>query len=209
VLNNYYSVPITAVAQGTTKVAFAAGNAATHVVLVNGHAAAAPTVRSLSTHAGPTRGGNAVTISGSGFSHVTSVVFGSVRATKVKVASSGNLTAQAPAGASAHYVTVTTASGGPNALTGRSLYNYLPAPLLTSIHPSSGPPGGGTRVTITGANLAYVRSVDFGPNRGSHLVVISSHELTIVSPAGTGTRDIFVRTAGGVTRRHPADRFTY
>jgi len=51
--------------------------------------------------------------------------------------------------------------------------------------------------------------VYFGPNRGSHLVVISSHTLTIVSPAGTGTRDILLRTAGGVTKRHPADKFTY
>ena len=209
-LNNYYSLPITAVAQGTTQVAFTAGTpATTHVVLVNGHSAAAPTVRDLSTHAGPTKGGNTVTISGSGFSHVTSVVFGSVRGTSVKVASSSKLAVRAPAGASAHYVVVTTAGGGPNALTGRSLYNYLPAPLLTSINPRSGPAGGGTSVTITGANFAFVRSVYFGPSRGSHLVVISSHTLTIVSPAGTGTRDIFVRTAGGVTKRHPADKFTY
>jgi len=104
---------------------------------------------------------------------------------------------------------VTTARGGASTLTGRSIYNYLPAPSLTSVNPHSGPAGGGTTVTITGANFAFVRSVYFGPHRGSRLVVISSSRIRIVSPAGTGTVDVFVGTAGGRTKRQPAALFTY
>jgi len=98
--------------------------------------------------------------------------------------------------------------GGANGLTGRSIYNYLPSS-LTGISPRSGPAGGGTTVTITGANLAFVRSVYFGPHRASHLVVISSRRIRIASAAGTGTVDVIVHTAGGATKRHPAALFTY
>jgi len=207
-LNHYYSLAIAAVARGTTTVKFKAGSTGRSVKVI-GHFAAAPTIGSLSTHAGPVKGGNAVTITGSGFSRVTSVIFGSVRGTGVKVASSSELSVRAPAGASAHYITVLTARGGASGLTGRSIYNYLPAPSLTSVNPHSGPAGGGTTVTITGANFAFVRSAYFGPKRGSHLVVISSSRIRIVSPAGTGTVDVFVGTAGGRTKRKPGALFTY
>jgi len=207
-LNHYYSVPIAAVARGTTTVKFKAGNTGRSVKVI-GHSAAAPGIGGLSTHAGPVKGGNTVTIKGSGFNRVTSVIFGSVRGTDVKVTSSSKLSVRAPAGASAHYITVMTARGGASGLTGRSIYNYLPAPSLTSINPHSGPAGGGTTVTIRGANFAFVRSVSFGPKRGSRLVVISSSRIRIVSPAGTGTVDVFVGTAGGRTKRKPAALFTY
>jgi hypothetical protein len=207
-LNHYYSVPIAAVARGVTTVKFTAAHAARSVKVI-GHSAAAPTIGRLSTRAGPVKGGNTVTVIGSGFRRVTSVVFGSVRGTGVKVATSSRLSVRAPAGASARYITVTTASGGANILTGRSIYNYLPAPSLTSISPHSGPAGGGTTVTITGANFAFVRSVYFGPHRGSRLIVVSSSRIRTVSPAGTGTVDVFVGTAGGRTKRKPAALFTY
>jgi len=207
-LNHYYSVAIAAVARGTTTVKFTAGSTGRSVKVI-GHTAAAPTIGGLSAHAGPVKGGNTVSINGSGFSNVTSVIFGSVRGTNVKVASSTKLSVQAPAGASAHYISVTTARGGASTLTGRSIYNYLPVPSLRSVNPHSGPAGGGTTVTITGANFAFVRSVYFGPHRGSRLVVISSSRIRIVSPAGQGTVDVLVGTAGGRTRRKPAALFTY
>jgi hypothetical protein len=201
-------VPIAAVARGTTTVKFKAGSTGRSVKVI-GHVAAAPAIGGLSTHAGPVKGGNTVTINGSGFTGVTGVIFGSVRGTGIKVTSSSKLSVRAPAGAGAHYITVMTARGGASTLTGRSIYNYLPAPSLTGINPHSGPAGGGTTVTITGANFAFVRSVDFGPKRGSRLVVISSSRIRIVSPAGTGTVDVFVGTAGGRTKRQPAALFTY
>jgi len=208
-LNNYYSVRIPAVVTGTTTVTFSAGNAASRVVSVIGHSLAAPAIGGVLSDAGPLKGGNSVTVTGRGFGLIKAVEFGAVRGTGVKVLSTSKLTVHAPPGTGARYITVITALGGASVLTGRSIYNYLPAPSLTSISPRSGPAAGGTKVTITGANFAFVRSVFFGPNRASHLVVVSSSRIIVDSPAGTGTRDVFVRTAGGATRRHPADRFTY
>jgi hypothetical protein len=69
----------------------------------------APTITKLSPKAGIA--GTQVAISGSNFVNVTAVTFGSQAATKFKVDSEGEITAEAPEGSGTVIVTVTTQSG--------------------------------------------------------------------------------------------------
>jgi hypothetical protein len=84
-----------------------------------------------------------------------------------------------------------------------------PAPAVTSISPSSGPATGGTVVTVTGANFASGATVDFGASAATGVTVASATSLTATSPAGTGTVDVTVTTAGGTSTTSAADRFSY
>ena len=209
-LNSYYSLTIKHVQTGTTTVTFTAGNAKKTVIRVHGHPGPAPAVSGLTSPAGPVKGGNLVTVKGTNFSKVTHVRFGSKAGTDISVKSPTRLTVRAPAAATGtRYVTVTTAGGGPSALTGHAVYNYLPAPAVRAVSPASGPASGGTTVTITGSDLAFINAVYFGSQRASHLVVRSAHEITVKAPAGNGTVNVRVSTAGGTSAVVPGDKFTY
>jgi len=208
-LNHYYSVTVQKVARGTTTVTFAAGDAPPKVVRLHGHPGPAPAISALSTHAGPIAGGTAVVITGTNFTGVSKVLFGSTAGTGLKVWSKNRLIVRAPAGTKARYVTVVTSAGGPSALTGRSIYNYLPRPLVDSVSPASGAASGGTSVTITGSGIAFITAVDFGAVPASKIVQVSSREIKATAPAGSGTVDVRVRTPGGTSATGAADKYTY
>ena len=138
-LNGYYTVTIAGTPKGATKVAVSVSGTPHQTVVVHGYPAPAPTVTSMSAHAGPAGGGTAVTIKGTGFRHVTGVYFGSVLVRNVTVSSPTALTVKAPAGKQAAYVTVVTRDGGPSPLTGRSVFNFLAKPALAKLSPAAGP----------------------------------------------------------------------
>ena len=71
--------------------------------------------------------------------------------------------------------------------------------------PSSGTTGGGTAVTITGTNLGGATEVSFGGAAGK-VTADSGTQITVTSPAGTGTVNITVTTPGGSAS---AGKFTY
>lgn len=68
---------------------------------------------------------------------------------------------------------------------------------LTGLHPYQGPTGGGTRVTLLGTHLTGATAVHFGPRLATDVVVVSDHEITLVTPAGHGVVDVTVTTPGG------------
>jgi hypothetical protein len=208
-LNNFYSYKIGKVALGTTTVSFAAGNAKTFTVHLVGHPGPAPTVSGLSSHAGPAAGGATVTVTGTNFSGVTAVWFGSHKATNIKVISTRQLKATAPVGTAARFVRVLTSAGGLSALTGKAVYNYLPVPALAGLRPSSGPAAGGNLVTITGSGFGYVRAVYFGSQPATKIRLISPTLMTVVAPGGSGTVNLRVRAAGGITPVTPAAKYSY
>jgi hypothetical protein len=208
-LNGYYTVTIADTAKGSTKVQVSISGRVNQAVMVHGYPAAAPTVASLSTHAGSVLGGTAVTIKGANFSGVTAVYFGSAAGRDVKVISSKELTVRTPAGSRAAYVTVVTRNGGPSPLTGRSVFNFLGRPALAKLSPGSGPARGGTTVTISGSGFAYVKGVYFGTHRAGHLRVVSAREIKVSVPAGTGKVRVTVVTAGGTTPLVRAGYFSY
>ena len=82
-----------------------------------------------------------------------------------------------------------------------------PAPAVTGVSPSTGPAAGGTAVTVTGTSLAG-GSVAFGAAAATG-VSCSATSCTATSPAGTGTVNVTVTTAGGTSATSPAGQFTY
>ena len=90
---------------------------------------AAPAVTGISPASGPQAGGTSVTITGTGLTGATAVYFGTVPATGFTVNSATQVTATAPAAASAGTVNVTvTTPGGTSPASTASQYTYLPVP---------------------------------------------------------------------------------
>ena len=61
-------------------------------------------------------------------------------------------------------------------------------PVVTSVSPGTGPPSGGTPVTITGSGFTGASAVSFGPTPVAHFVVVSDDEITTSSPMGARVR---------------------
>ncbi|MEH3053791.1 MAG: IPT/TIG domain-containing protein, partial [Patulibacter minatonensis] len=167
----------------------------------------APTVTAVSPGQGPTAGGTSVVISGTDFSGASAVRFGATNATSYTVDNDGQITAVAPAGTGTQSIRVTTAYGT-SADTAADDYDYVPAPTVTNLSPSSGPASGGTSVTITGTNLTGASAVKFGGTDATSYTVVNSTTITATAPAGTGTVDVRVTTVGGTSANTSADDFT-
>jgi hypothetical protein len=173
--------------------------------------ASTPTVTAVSPNTGPTGGGTSVTITGTNFSNVTGVFFGSTPAAAYTVVSATSITATAPA-ATAGSVDVTVATGaGISATSAADQFTFAAtAPAVSGVSPSSGPLGGGTSVTITGSNLNGATAVTFGGTAATSFTVISATQITATAPAGSaGTVDVRVSTPYGQSAVVTADQFTY
>ena len=176
-------------------------------------AATAPQVTAVSPASGPTTGGTGVTITGSGFTGATGVVFGTVAATSFTVVSDTEITAASPAQtAGGHDVRVTTPTGT-SAQTGADAFTYAvppPAPRVTALAPVTGPTAGGTSVRISGSGFTGATAVVFGTVAATSFTVVSDTEITAASPAQTaGGRDVRVTTPAGTSAQTGADAFTY
>jgi hypothetical protein len=171
-----------------------------------------PSITSLS-RTGPVTGGNAVIITGTSFVTVTSVKFGTSTAKTFVVKSAGQLVATAPAHAAGTVRVSVTAAGGTTPATTADLYRYItPPPVVTGISPTSGPPTGGTTVTIIGTGLTGATKVFFGTSLGT---VVSSNaggtQLIVTSPPGTSGTSVLVRVMTPVGESPPvtAAKFSY
>src|ERR1019366_7339926 len=60
-----------------------------------------------------------------------------------------------------------------------------------------------------GTNLTGASAVDFGSTPGTTLSVVSSTEVTDVSPAGSGNVNVTVTTPGGTSSTSSSDQFSY
>jgi hypothetical protein len=74
----------------------------------------------------------------------------------------------------------------------------LPPPAIATLGTTTGSTTGGTSVAISGANLAEVKSVSFGPTSASSFAIDSEGQITAVSPPGSaGSVPISVTTVAG------------
>jgi large repetitive protein len=175
---------------------------------------AAPTVTSVSPTAGPTGGGQTVTITGTGFAAAPgtgAVKFGAANATYT-INSNTQITATSPANSAGTYDITVATPGGTSATSAADQYTYVAAPTVTSVSPTAGPTSGGTTVTITGTGFAAAPgtgAVKFGAANATY-TINSNTQITATSPANSaGTYDITVATPGGTSATSAADQFTY
>ncbi len=174
------------------------------------YATTAPSVTSISPTAGPVTGGTAVTITGTNLTGANAVDFGATAATSFTVVSSTEVTTVSPAEAAGTVDVTVTTPLGTSATSAADQFTYEGAPTVTSISPTAGPVAGGTAVTITGTNLTGATSVAFRTTAATSFTVVSSTEVTAVSPArAAGTVDVTVTTPVGTSATSAADQFTY
>lgn len=165
-----------------------------------------PIVLMISPSSGTTLGGDAITITGSGFTGVTSVTLNSTPVLGFTFIDDSTITATTPPHAAGTVqATVTTNLGSG---TGGSFTYVPPAPTITGINPVSGSTSGGTLVVITGTNLtgATAVSVD-GVPVADFQVVDDTHIAATTAPNAPGTGPVSVTTPGG-TATGPAT-YTY
>jgi hypothetical protein len=169
----------------------------------------APVVIGLSPAMGAPSGGDTVTITGTGFTGATMVMFGTAMATTVSVDSDTEITATSPAGTGTVDVTVTT-PGGTSATGPADQFTYAvsTAPVISSLNPTSGAGAGGDTVVITGTGFTGTTAVSFGANAAT-FSVDSDTQITATTPGGSGTVDVTVTTPAGTSATGPADQFTY
>ena len=168
-----------------------------------------PTVTSVAPSAGPTAGGQAVTIVGTGLTGATKVVFGTTAATSVTVVSDAKITATSPVHAVGAVAVHVTTPGGTSPTVSGDQYTYDAAPTITKISPTTGLAVGGTVVTVTGTGFVPGSTVKFGAAAATKVTYVSASSLTAKAPVGTGTVDVTAATPGGTSTTVAADRYRY
>jgi sugar lactone lactonase YvrE len=111
----------------------------------------------------PTTGGKAVSIEGASLAGATEVLFGATQAKILKVINDTRLVVEAPA-AAAGETEVFVVSGSRSKASANDRFAYAASvPAVASVSPATGPPSGGTAVTISGQDLSEATAVNFGP----------------------------------------------
>lgn len=142
---------------------------------------------SVSPSQGPTTGGTAVTVTGTGFQTGATVAFGGVQSTAVTIASSTQINAMSPP-ESAGTVSIAVTGSDSQSASLPSAFTFTSGPSISSISPNSGPVTGNTTVTILGSGFQSGASVAFGGITATSVKLVSSTEIQAItpnSPAGT------------------------
>ncbi|WP_327071090.1 IPT/TIG domain-containing protein [Kitasatospora sp. NBC_01302] len=170
---------------------------------------AAPRAVSSDISTGPGVGGSVVTITGTSLANGM-VLFGDTPATNVSCTDT-SCTATAPGGWGLVPVTVVT-PGGTAYTPSAFLYTgppppAPPAPALTALDVTSGPTAGGNTIYLAGSDLAGGLVLVGG--RPAADSSCGTNLCSATAPAGTGTVDVQVLTAGGLSPAVSGDQYTY
>jgi hypothetical protein len=176
-------------------------------------------ITTLSPSSGPVTGGTTVTITGSGLTGASGVLFGSTPSTQFTVVSDTQIKVTSPADTDGNggldRLTIIF-SDGSSVITGsaQGFTYFTPVPVVTSVSPNMGAPGGGDTVTIKGIGLTGATTVSFGATpvtSGGFTVNSAGTQITVTSPPGTApsTVDVTVTGPGGTSVLRSSDTFTY
>lgn len=158
-----------------------------------------PKATSVSPAQGFVQGGTAITITGTDFRAGSTVRVGGAAATGVVVVNATTIRAVTPARPEGAADVVVTAGSTSTTLPAAFTYVALPLPEIFAVTPATGPTGGGTDVTIDGANLGSVVEVRFGTAVAT-FTILSPTRIRAISPARTvGKVDVSVRTSQDLT----------
>ena len=171
-----------------------------------------PTITGISPTSGVVAGGTIVTVNGTGFTGATAVNFGTTPGTGLAVNSGTQITVTSPAHTAGIIDITVTTSAGTSAISAADQFTYTTttAPTVTGISPTTGHVTGGTAVTVTGAGFTGATAVNFGTTPGTSLNVVSSTQITIVSPVhAAGIVNVTVTTPLGTSATSVNDQFGY
>ena len=167
--------------------------------------AASPEVYSIEPSVGPTSGGTAVKIKGTGFLKGSTVTIGAA-ATNVEVKSETEIVAKTPAGSVGEDEVVVTHEGH-SSIEGPS-FTYEVLPHVTSIAPAEGSTTGGTEVVIKGTGFITGSSVTIGTKVASETIVSETEiKATTAAYATAGSHEVIVVDKHGASSGGPS--FTY
>lgn len=137
--------------------------------------------------------GTVVTITGTNFSDIAYVTFGTANATTFTVVNSTTITAIVGHGASGS-VSVTSPTG----IGTKTGFSFIPAPVISSVSPAL--IGQGDEVLITGSNFTNVNALSLGGTPAATYTVVSPTHIKAI--AGTGSSGVVsVTTPGGTAMR--------
>jgi hypothetical protein len=140
------------------------------------------------------------------------VDFGSTPASSVVVNSSTSITATAPSVSSTETVDIVVVNAsGPSATSSSDQFTFVAQPVVSGLSPSSGPVGGGSWITVSGANFTYATGVNFGGTPTSFTVLSDSSISAFVpaSDSGPDSAKVSVSSLGGTSPSVPGDLYTY
>ncbi|MEM7343205.1 MAG: IPT/TIG domain-containing protein, partial [Chloroflexota bacterium] len=126
--------------------------------------------------------GEVVTITGSGFTGVTSATFNGLEGTNLTVVSDSQIQVTVPSSGTTGLIEVVNVAGTDQS---SQAFTVLVEPEISGFSPTSGPVG--EVVTITGSGFAGVTSVTFNGLEGTNLTVVSDSEIQVRAPSGVTT----------------------
>ena len=180
---------------------------------VDGTPGITPTIKKLSPKKGSASGGVPVTITGTGFTDVTSVKFGPTSpAESFTVNSPTSITATTPATVAGTADVTVTAGGSTSELSTKDRFKAGP-PTITEVNPATGPATGGGTITISGTGFALNEGgtiIDFGTSAAILVNCTSTTACTAVVPShNRGKVDIRAIVAGAKSKTTSGDRFQF
>jgi hypothetical protein len=142
-----------------------------------------PVVTSISPASGPAGGGAAVTITGAGLAEATAVMFGSLPAKEFTVESPTSIIAISPAAPEGQVGIRVTSPQGTSRNSAKDTFKFTPT--VTGVSPNSGPPVGGTPVTVTGTGFEIGEAgtiIAFAGRRATSVDCTSTTECSAIAP---------------------------
>jgi hypothetical protein len=177
--------------------------------------AAPPVITALAPKSGSVNGGDTVTVTGTGFTGTSKVLFGNgFPAVSFEVNPAGTqLTVVSPVHvAGAVNLRVTTPAGTSAVVTADQFTFKAPPPVITGVSPAIGSTAGGATVTITGTGFAGASAVTFGTGVNATAFEVSPDgtTITVTAPAhAAGAVNIKVTTPGGISATVTTDVYKY
>ena len=157
-----------------------------------------PSLLSIAPTSGPV--GSTVALNGANLTGTTAIIFAGTASNTVTTGFAVNAAGTqitgivVPTGAITGNVSATTPGGTTN---GVAFAVTLPAPVLSSLTPTSGPVG--TSVTISGTNLGGATSVSFNGAAQATIASNTTTSLVVAVPSGATTGNVTVTTPGGTS----------
>jgi photosystem II stability/assembly factor-like uncharacterized protein len=158
-----------------------------------------PVISSVSPSSGSAAGGTSITLSGSGFTGVTSGDLGGSALTQLTVVNDTTITATTTAHAAG--IVAVTLSNPDLSGTRAGLFEYVEPPIITAVLPPNGTPAGGTEIVVVGKHFPPGSLVTIGGVAAQVLDRLGSTMIIAIAPPGTaGTAHVDLSSSVSAAR---------